>query len=185
MNEHLVTKFKFYRVWQDDKKEQWLQGMALQGLHLADMNRFGCYRFRQGQPANVTYRLDFARARDADGAYFQLFEDAGWQHVTALMGCQIWRKAARAGQTQEIFTDVESKVQKFQRLSTFLTSAFVLLPVGAALAGWLMMRAAPPATFDSFGGGFMVGGVGGGLLMLGMARFQIARRIGQLRGAAN
>jgi hypothetical protein len=71
--------------------------------------------FERGEPADVTYRVDFLLMR-ADPAYLQLFADAGWEHVDQLLGWQYWRAPTRAGRATEIFTDVPSMIKKYQRL---------------------------------------------------------------------
>ncbi len=60
------------------------------------------------------------------GEYLQLFTDAGWEHLGRLGGWQYFRKAVQPGEQAEIFTDVDSKIQKYSRVMMFLV---ILLPV--------------------------------------------------------
>jgi hypothetical protein len=127
MSETLIHKSKFFWHWEDDKEEAWLQEMAKQGLHLVTPSAFGQYFFASGAPRNMAYRLDFVASGKKDEVYFQLFRDAGWEHIGEMMGWQYWRKEIRPGETAEIFTDAESKIQKYQRVLGFL--AIVFLPI--------------------------------------------------------
>ena len=117
MSQSPVRKYKFFFTWEDDREEQWLQQMARQGLHLVHANMLGFYRFRQGNPAEVSYRLDYVQK--VDGSYRQLFEDAGWEHVISMSGWHYWRKQATAAPAAEIFTDAASKAAKYRRILGF------------------------------------------------------------------
>ena len=138
---------KWFWAWDHDKEEAWLSGMSRQGWHLRSAQIFGLYIFEQGEPRDYAYRLDYKSTAQADMAeYVQLFRDAGWEHLGDMLGWQYFRKPVKEGETAEIFTDVESKVQKYQRVLTFLLltapvwlSCFVVLPspkhpVGVVLA---------------------------------------------------
>jgi hypothetical protein len=72
----------------------------------------------------VAYRLDFITQSKKKPDYFQLFQDAGWEHVGEMGGWQYWRKDVEAGKATEIFTDNASKIQKYQRLLGFLVIFF-------------------------------------------------------------
>lgn len=123
MQEIIVKKFKFCAIWSDDKIEKWLQEMAAQGLHLRSVNMFNRYTFVRGEPAQVSYCLDFVPNLNKNGDYYGLFLDAGWEHVIEFTGWQYWRKAYTKGQAPHIFTDVESKIKKFKRALGILAIA--------------------------------------------------------------
>jgi len=124
MESTLVHKSKWFWAWQDDREEAWLGEMARQGLHLQHAGLFGQYAFEQGAPRDVAYRLDFITQSKKKPDYFQLFQDAGWEHVGEMGGWQYWRKDVEAGKATEIFTDNASKIQKYQRLLGFLVIFF-------------------------------------------------------------
>lgn len=124
MNKSIVQKFKFHWAWQDDKLEQWLQEMAKQGLHLQSANVFCIYTFVQGDPADVSYRIDYANVKKHDDC-FTLYQDAGWEHVTDVVGWQYWRKTIINGKVPEMFTDTKSKQEKYTRLLIPLALGFL------------------------------------------------------------
>ncbi len=120
MNETITKKSKWFWAWQDDREEAWLGEMSRQGLHLQHAGAFGQYTFEQGEPREYAYRLDFVTESKKKDDYYQIFRDAGWEHVGELMGWQYWRKEILDGRVPEIFTDHASKIQKYQRLLGFL-----------------------------------------------------------------
>ena len=120
MSNELVRKNKWFWAWADDKEEAWLRQMARQGLHLVKAAPFGKYLFTRGERREVVYRLDYIPSSKKDENYYQLFQDAGWEHAGEMMGWQYWRKPVPEGGEDEIFTDAESKVEKYKRLIAFL-----------------------------------------------------------------
>ena len=70
-----------------------------------------------GEPRDYVYRLDWREAsRKELPDYLQLFADAGWEHVGSLSGWQYFRRLTAEEPTPEIFTDVDSKVAKYERM---------------------------------------------------------------------
>jgi len=120
MSVKFIQKSKWFWAWQDDKEEAWLGEMSRQGLHLRQPAAFGQYIFEQSEPREYAYRLDFVTNAKKSPDYYQLFRDAGWEHVGEMGGWQYWRKEIVDGKVPEIFTDNASKVQKYQRLLAFL-----------------------------------------------------------------
>lgn len=125
----VVRKFRWFWDDADHAIERWLESMAREGLHL---KRIGCLRtlfiFERGEPAEVTYRIDFQLWR-IDQNYLQLFQDAGWERVDHLLGWQYWRVPAGKAAVAEIFTDVESMSRKYKYLILlFMIPLVVQLP---------------------------------------------------------
>lgn len=94
--------------------------MAREGLHLKDLKAFGRYVFELGEPQNYTYRMDFDQSSGKESDYFLLIQEAGWEHVVQVMGWQYWRKETVDDRPSELFTDIESKIQKYKRLQVSL-----------------------------------------------------------------
>lgn len=124
MNGELIRKFRWFWAWNDDREEAWLGEMSKQGLHLQSPGFFGQYTFIRGAAREFAYRLDFVTYSKKNDEYYQLFQDAGWEHVGQLGGWQYWRKEVVDGKVPEIFTDNASKIQKYQRLIGFLIIFF-------------------------------------------------------------
>jgi hypothetical protein len=78
------------------------------------------------------YRLDFIKSKIDRNDYYQLFDDAGWEHMGEMMSWQYFRKEAKPAEDPEIYTDPESKIQKYYRLFgvmlIFLPIWVILLP---------------------------------------------------------
>ena len=129
MNDMIIHKSKWFWAWQDDKEEVWLGEMSRQGLHLQHPGAFGQYTFEQGEPREYVYRLDFVINAQKNPDYYQLFRDAGWEHVGELGGWQYWCKEVEDGKVPEIFTDNASKIQKYRRLIGWLVIFFPIYVV--------------------------------------------------------
>ena len=140
MNQTFIQKTKWFWPWQDNLEEVWLGQMSQQGLHLKQVRSMAHYDFIKGQPESCTYRLDFQDSlkRKNIDEYLRIFADAGWEHLGAKRGWQYFRKAAKPGEEPEIFTDAESKIQKYNRYLAYLGvtyPAFLVLFV-AVMKGW-------------------------------------------------
>ena len=126
MNETMLKKFKVFWAWQDEQEEAWLREMSLQGWHLRELPFATVYTFERGAAQDFTYRMDFITSSTKRDEYFQLFRDAGWVHLGQMGGWQYFRKPSADGSTPEIYTDAESKMQKYGRLLAILV---VFLPI--------------------------------------------------------
>ena len=122
-----ITKFKWFWAWDDEKEETWLSNMAREGWHLKELGLPGNYTFESGEPREDHYRMDFITNRMNYQNYIQLFKDAGWEHLGELGGWQYFRANAEENAIPEIYTDKDSKIQKYQRLITYLTIFFPAL----------------------------------------------------------
>jgi len=126
-----VRRYKWFWAWQDEREEAWLSDMASQGYHLARLPFPGVYDFTQGDQTETVYRLDFPYVAGQEyESYLQLFEDAGWEHVGKMGGWQYFRRSVEPGETAEIFSDLDSKIKKYQRLLTYLV---IFLPIWAVV----------------------------------------------------
>jgi len=115
MNETIVRKSKFFMPWQDNLQEKWLEEMSRQGLHLKNIN-WSEGEFVQGPSQNFVYRLDFQDAlKQSTAEYLRIFSEAGWEHLAELDGWQYFRKLAQSGDETEIYTDPDTKIQKYRR----------------------------------------------------------------------
>jgi hypothetical protein len=129
--EKMLHKQKWFWAWADEREEDWLRQMAQSGWHLKAVAPFGVYTFTAGPVEDVIYRLDFqSQSKKPDRQeYFQLFEDAGWEHVAEMSNWQYFRKPAAAGGPAEIFTDQVFRIKKYQRVCGLLAIVMVVLLV--------------------------------------------------------
>jgi hypothetical protein len=121
-----IIKRKWFWAWQDFEEEQWLESMAERGYHLLKPGFFGRYVFKKGEPKQMAYRLDFHYQPNDLYEYLQVFEDAGWEYIGQFGSWQYFRKPITEDEQPEIFTDVESKIKKYQRVLTFIV---ILIPI--------------------------------------------------------
>ena len=127
MTNEIITKTKWFWAWQDEKEEAWLTEMAHLGLHLDDVPFPGRYQFKSGEPADYIYRLDYQSLRTKDkDSYLQLFTDADWEYVGEMGGWMYFRYKVTNGETPKIYSDLESKIGKYQRV---MLSLVIFLPI--------------------------------------------------------
>jgi len=111
------TLHKVFFPWNEEEEADWLQHMSAQGWHLEKVSFFK-YRFIRGKTADFVYRFDFRPMKNKKelGEYTNLFEDAGWQYVSSFSSWHYFRKEKTEGGYSEIFSDNQSKLEKYRRL---------------------------------------------------------------------
>lgn len=124
---------KFKIIADFEKEEQFLNKMAQEGYYLEKYNSLGVYTFRPAIPQNLCYRIDYRtfsnKAQFED--YYTLFEDAGWKHVygTRRSGSQYFLPIPDRVQTDDIFSDRESKAGRYRRFSKQCFASLTLMIV--------------------------------------------------------
>jgi len=126
MNQTIVRKSKWFWPWQDASEEAWLEQMSRQGLHLTRARQLAQYDFIRGQSQEFTDRLDVQDSlkRKNKDIYLHLFTDDGWEYLGQSGGWQYFRKPVGSSGEREIFTDNESKIQKYNRFATWFGMIF-------------------------------------------------------------
>lgn len=128
MSAEMTTKNKWFWPWEDEKQEAWLGEMSLNGWHLRAVHLLCSYSFEKGRPTSYVYRLDYYQGKaSALTEYLQIFQDAGWEYLGELSNWRYWRKPAAKGESAEIFTDRQSKIEKYRRLLGVLAFFLILL----------------------------------------------------------
>ena len=124
-----LRKYRWFWPWQDEQEEAWLESMAEAGWRLGSVGLFGVYNFFASEPERVVYRLDYMPTRNMKefGEYQQMFMDAGWTYAGEMSNWRYWSKVMEPGESDEIFSDRESKVRKYRRVLIFLGLIFILL----------------------------------------------------------
>ena len=128
MEDRIRKERKWFWAWQDEAEEGWLRKMSQEGWHLSKIEPLGTYTFKEGEPDDYIYRMDYQnKMKNELVDYYQIFSDAGWEHIGEVAGWHYFRKIYQADDTTEIFTDAESKIAKYQRLLLYLIFPIVLI----------------------------------------------------------
>lgn len=127
-----IKKFRLFLASDVGKEEQWLTAMSKQGLHFYKY-KFGFYYFKEDANTTYIYQIDFLQ--DADETYYQLYKDAGWEHVTLYWNAfQYFRIDANQEGIKKIYSDEESVADSYKRmLRTYLMLFFCLVAMQAIL----------------------------------------------------
>ena len=126
MSQTIIRKTKWFWPWQEDQEEAWLEQMSLQGLHLKKAHILAQYDFHMGQPHSYVYRMDFRdklKSKNKD-EYLSLFNEMGWEYLGEMSGWQYFRRLAQPGDVTEIFTDPDTKIQKYNRYLAYMGLVF-------------------------------------------------------------
>jgi hypothetical protein len=124
---------KFKIIADFAKEERFLNDMAKKGYRLEKYNSLGVYTFRLAEPQNLCYRIDYRTF--SDNAQFEdyctLFQDAGWEHVygTRRSGSQYFLPISDRVQTDDIFSDKESKAGRYKRFAAQCFTSLTLMLV--------------------------------------------------------
>lgn len=175
MSNKLVSKWKWFWAWNDEQEEAWLSELSEQGLHLEGISFPGSYQFRKGEPEKYIYRLDYQSLKTKDkDSYLQLFSDAGWENVGEMGGWMYFRIRANNGEAPEIFSDLESKIGKYQRVLTYL---IILLPIFVVLMPNTIRTAERYGSFAAIIAGlnYLI------MVLFSIGVFQLIRRISRLK----
>jgi len=124
---------KFKIIADFAKEEQFLNDMAKRGYRLEKYNSLGVYTFRRAELQNLSYRIDyrtFSNSAQFEN-YCTLFQDAGWEHVygTKRSGSQYFLPIPDRVQTDDIFSDKESKAGRYRRFSAQCFTSLTLMIV--------------------------------------------------------
>ena len=131
------TVVKSFFAWNDGKEEVWLRDQAKRGWHLEAIRGLG-YHFRRGEPADVTYRLDFQSGggKFDKTEYLGLFQDAGWEYVCRFGAWYFFRTPTGKGTPPEILTDAASQAAKYRRLLRLMLICLICeIPLASSFFG--------------------------------------------------
>lgn len=125
---------KIFKIIADfEKEEQFLNNMAKKGYCLEKYNSLGVYTFRHVEPQNLCYRIDYRTfsSNSQFEDYCTLFQDAGWEHIygTRRSGSQYFLPIPNKVQTDDIFSDEESKAGRYRRFSAQCFISLILMIV--------------------------------------------------------
>lgn len=128
--------------WSIGENESWFSDMAKEGLHL---KKFGALfvHFERGEPKDTQYRIDTSSNKKMSEADKEMFQEAGWQHVTKLGEFNVFSSPTEL-RAPELHSDpaeqaytLKDLAKKLQR-STIQTIILCILGVAMASAFWFI-----------------------------------------------
>lgn len=130
------VRWYFWWGWSTQKLESWLEKEARNGWHLVHADRWlNRFHFEKGPAKQVRICVDYQSGEPTD-EYWTLFEDAGWEAVAQDLGYYIWRTEYEGAARPEIFSDVDSLIQRNRRLMGML-GLILLLQIPAWTSTYL------------------------------------------------
>lgn len=122
---HII--WKFWKAWDFDKEEKWLNEMAAQGLSLAGVS-FCRYEFEECNPGAYTYRLELLKENirhPESRQYIRFVEEMGARHVGTYSRWVYFAMPNENGPF-ELHSDNESKIRHLSRIQGILVPATAL-----------------------------------------------------------
>ena len=117
-----------------EKEEKWLNELAAKGMHF--IHYTWCrYLFEEGKPGEYIYRIELLKhhARHPESvAYIKFMEELGIECVSTYLYWAYFRKKAAEGPF-DLFTDYDSKITHYNRVSAFSAIGFVLTAVAGTI----------------------------------------------------
>lgn len=131
------VRWFFWWGWSTEKLEAWLEKEARSDWHLVRADRWlNRFHFKKGPAKQVRYCVDYQYGEPTE-EYWTLFEDAGWEAVAEDWGYYIWRTEYEGTNRPEIFSDVDSLIQRNRRLMGLVLLALVI-QIPAWVSGFLL-----------------------------------------------
>jgi hypothetical protein len=128
-----IKKMKIYLATDIDKEADWLTDMSNKGFHFFKYKHF-FYYFEEDKDKSYIYQNDF---QEENEEYFQLYEDAGWEHVLSYRNkYHYFRTEKNKTGDKKIYTDPESLKALYHRMLLFYS--YLFLGVIVALIGVIL-----------------------------------------------
>lgn len=127
---HII--WKFWKAWDFDKEEQWLNEMSAQGLALSGVS-FCRYEFEEVTPGTYTYRLELLKENirhPQSQHYIRFMEDMGAKHAGTFSNWVYFAMPNDQGPF-ELHSDLDSKISHLSRIQAlFVPGALLCLITG-------------------------------------------------------
>lgn len=108
-----------------------LRQFSLKGWHVKNFKLMG-YTLEKGKSLDYIYNIDYRWLQeDEKEEYFEFFSSSGWSHIASEGYIHLFR--ADAG-TKQIYTDRDTKVEKYKDSSRFMMTFSILFILITALA---------------------------------------------------
>lgn len=151
------TEFHFFDIMQYEEEGEYLRKMHQHGWEFIHVSLPGIYHFRECEPEDVVYQLDYnqeGRAHKAE--YVEMFQDCGWEYLQDAGGYSYFRKPVSAMQFGEerIFCDDASRMEMLERVLRGRLCPLLLMFCGLILqlvGQWGLNGFTSPITIMLFG----------------------------------
>lgn len=118
-----MIKFRFY--YDKDAEERWLTKMDTRGYKLEGFF-LGFYSFSKCEPGEYNYQIDMldsVTGRSLD--YKEFMEETGVE-VVAQWYRWVYLRRKKSDGPFELYTDKETKLEQYQKITRFFTGLFIL-----------------------------------------------------------
>lgn len=120
-----IRKFRLFLASGIEKEERWLTELSAKGLHMEKF-KLGLYTFEEDKNKSYVYQIDFRQEASED--YYQLYEDAGWEHVTKSNDMfHYFRTDASQEGIKKIYSDQDSVMESYKRMMRLYLFLFGML----------------------------------------------------------
>ncbi|WP_150267534.1 DUF2812 domain-containing protein [Paenibacillus tepidiphilus] len=126
--------YKFFTIGQHEKEEHWLNAMAAKGMMLAQVGGIK-YWFEEDTPGKYIYRLEMLNHppdHPESVAYIKFLEETGIEVIGSYIRWVYYRRPAEDG-AFEIYSDVDSKIRHFKRITAFANVLTIILGIVAII----------------------------------------------------
>ncbi len=121
-----LKKFKISLANDIDKEEEWLTEMSAKGFQFFKYSWF-IYHFEEDHSKSYIYQADF---QAADDEYFELYKQAGWEHVyTEIQQYHYFRADKNVIGDNRIYSDPSSIKAMYKRMMKFYLTIFIFMLV--------------------------------------------------------
>ena len=108
---------RMYTIPEYEEEQNYLSKMHRKGWKFVRYIIPCFYLFEKCEPANVSYQLDYNEEGLKDPAsYYRMYEDCGWEHICNVVGYSYFRKEVDENKEEEIFNDIQSKIDMTERV---------------------------------------------------------------------
>lgn len=134
-------KWFYWWGWSTTRLEGWLEQMAARGWHLVKADHLLLrFHFAVGEPKRVRVCIDYQST--VNDEYHSLFSDAGWELVAEGYGYYIWRSEYEDARRPEIFSDIDSLIDRNRRIFSMMMLALLIQPPAWVVAQPVLTRVA-------------------------------------------
>ncbi|MBR3252388.1 MAG: DUF2812 domain-containing protein [Erysipelotrichaceae bacterium] len=111
----MMTKYRWFWVWDFEKEERWLNEMAVKGWTLAEVG-YCRYVFEKSKASEYIIRLEM---HPFDDDYIEFMKETGAEYIGRVLQWIYFRKRSELG-SFDIFSDLDSRLCHVSRIHKML-----------------------------------------------------------------